>query len=138
MWQTRSGKERARQAPPSAHAGRQRLAIGGARQYVQRRQQRSRRGDESLLEGHGARSRRGSRGYDRPLYLKCSSIRSNAIVNGVCIIGSVISMPIKPTETVIGKPTANTLICCATRETMPSTRLTNSSIATIGKAIHRP
>jgi len=61
-----------------------------------------------------------------------------ASVNGTCISGSVTSTPTRPTPIVIGKPMAKMFICCATREITPSTRLVNSSMATSGRAIHRP
>ena len=35
-------------------------------------------------------------------------------MNGICIIGSVSNTPTRPTPSVIGKPIANTFICCAT------------------------
>ena len=59
-------------------------------------------------------------------------------MKGVCISGSVATMPIRPMLTVSGKPTENTPICGATREITPSTRLTNISIVISGSAIHRP
>ncbi len=47
-------------------------------------------------------------------------------------------MPSRPTPSVIGKPMAKMFICCDTRETMPSTRFTKSSMVTMGRAIHSP
>jgi len=44
----------------------------------------------------------------------------------------------QPTDTVIGKPIEKMFICCATRAMIPNTMFTNSSMAIIGNAIHRP
>ncbi len=63
--------------------------------------------------------------------------RSISAKNGWSSSGNVTAMPISPTTRVIGKPTAKMFICGATRDTIPSARLTNISMPTIGKAIHK-